>query len=210
MSELKGAAEPSAEPARAEVLPPSAAEQQMVVLSQPATSLTVQERKAVAQTSRVTCPSPALRRYQHYAATLGRDFALLLLCQGSALTAVVHVTYRLVRVLGLRLHHWLSNNELPRAAVAVLARVLRSLRLALQQHVAQPLGRLLTQLVWIQIQLSTDEVPEEGTRLSARLNSCVSLLFGSIRWVGVAEGVGSGHPSPAGCAASQERACTCW
>lgn len=157
----------------------------MVVLSQPAADLAVQELKAAPQRSLVACSSPALRRYQHYAATLGRELALLLLCQGSsALTAVARVTFRLVRVLGLRLHHWLANNELPRAAVAVLARAFRSLRLALQQHVAQPLGRLLTQLVWIQIQLSTDEVPEEGTRLSARLNSCVSLLFGSIRWVG--------------------------
>jgi hypothetical protein len=65
----------------------------------------------------------------------------------------------------------------------------------LQQYVAGPLGRLLTQLVWVQIQLSSDDVLDEGTKMSARLNSCVSLLFGSIRWVEVARGV-------ADCAAS--------
>lgn len=90
-------------------------------------------------------------------------------------------TNRLTRMLSLQLHHWLTHSPLPKAAVAVLARVLRSLRALLQQHVVGPLGRLLTQLVWVQVQLSTDDVLDEGTRLSARINSCVSLLFGSIR-----------------------------
>lgn len=208
----------------------------------------------------------ALRRYQHYTATLGKELALLLLCQGtSALAAAVRVSYRyvemlvttscsswaeqrhqactltgqarmqhpgmpckqtalakrqpiasthakcccccckqthsisylllmplrllpplqnyhrLVRLLSLQLHHWLTHSPLPKAAVAVLTRALRSLRSLLQQHVLGPLGRLLTQLVWVQVQLSSDDVLEEGTRLSARINSCVSLLFGSIR-----------------------------
>lgn len=84
-------------------------------------------------------------------------------------------------MLGLRLHHWLSTSPLPKAAAAVLVRVLRVLRSCMQQHVVGPLGRLLTQLVWVQVQLSTDDELDEDTRVSARVNSCVSLLFGSIR-----------------------------
>lgn len=133
----------------------------------------------------MTSSAALLRRYQHYAATLGKEVALLLLCHGSsALAAAIRVSYRLAHALGIQLQHWLNTSQVPQAAVAVLSRVLRSLRALLQQYVAGPLGRLLTQLVWVQIQLSTDDVLDEGTRLSARLNSCVSLLFGSIRCVG--------------------------
>jgi hypothetical protein len=43
----------------------------------------------------ITSGSSALHRYQHYMATLGRELALLLLCQGtSALAAAVRVSYR--------------------------------------------------------------------------------------------------------------------
>lgn len=132
----------------------------------------------------LTSSAALLRRYQHYAATLGKEVALLLLCHGSsALAAAIRVSYRLAHALGIQLQHWLNTSQVPQAAVAVLTRVLRSLRALLQQYVAGPLGQLLTQLVWVQIQLSTDDVLDEGTRLSARLNSCVSLLFGSIRSV---------------------------
>lgn len=124
----------------------------------------------------------ALYRYQHYASTLGRELALLVLCHGSAgLAAAVRVSLRLTRVLGLQLQHWLSHSQLAKAAADALVRALRALRTLLQQHVALPLGRLLTQLVWVQVQLSTDDVLDEGVALAARLNSCVSLLFGSIR-----------------------------
>lgn len=88
-------------------------------------------------------------------------------------------------MLGLQLHRWLSTSPLPRAAAAVLGRLLGVLRSLLQRHVVGPLGRLLTQLVWVQVQLSADEELDEGTRVSARVNSCVSLLFGSIRWEGI-------------------------
>lgn len=134
--------------------------------------------------------SSTLHRYQHYAASLGRELAILLLCHGSsALTAIVRLCYQLSHVLGVHLHRWLSRSKAPAAAAAVLGKALGCLRRLLQQHVARPLGRLLTQLVWVQVQLSADDVMDEGTRVSARVNSCVSLLFGAIRCVGV---LGSG------------------
>jgi hypothetical protein len=166
---------------------PTTTAEQNVLSSSPAAPPAASPAPAAAATRpqlALTSSAALLRRYQHYAATLGKEVALLLLCHGSsALAAAIRVSYRLAHTLGLQLQHWLNTSEIPQAAVAVLTRVLRSLRALLQQYVAGPLGRLLTQLVWVQIQLSTDDVLDEGTRLSARLNSCVSLLFGSIRYV---------------------------
>lgn len=167
--------------------PPTAAEHHNALSSSPAAPAAASPASSAAAPRpqlALTSSAALLRRYQHYAATLGKEVALLLLCHGSsALAAAICVSYRLAHALGMQLRHWLNTSQVPQAAVAVLSRVLRSLRALLQQYVAGPLGRLLTQLVWVQIQLSTDDVLDEGTRLSARLNSCVSLLFGSIRCV---------------------------
>lgn len=188
MNETPSNNEVAEEQAHTQVLPPAAGTQ-LSICSNAAASESVPRPPTQLQTKHRLAAgcSGALHRYQHYAATLGRELALLLLCQGSsALAAAVRVSYRLAHLLGLHLHRWLRNSHVPKAAAAVLARVLRSMRALLQRYVAGPLGRLLTQLVWVQIQLSTDDVLDEGTRVSARLNSRVSLLFGSIRWVRVA------------------------
>lgn len=183
-SEASNVSEMAAGSPEQELLPTSAAENQLAICSQPAALSAAAQAisRPVPRNKSAAACSTALHRYQHYVATLGRELALLLLGHGtSALAAAVRVSYRLAHVLGLELQHWLSNSHVPKAAAAVLARVLRSMRTLLQQYVAGPLGRLLTQLVWVQIRLSTDDVLDEGTRLSARLNSCISLLFGSIR-----------------------------
>jgi hypothetical protein len=178
--------------AHTQVLPPSAvlcSETQLAIRSNAAASESVPRPLTQPQAKHRPAAgcSGALHRYQHYAATLGRELALLLLCQGSsALAATVRVSLQLAHLFGLHLHRWIRNSHVLKAAGPVLARVLRSMRALLQQYVAGPLGRLLTQLVWVRIQMSTDDVLDEGTKISARLNSCVSLLFGSIRCVRVA------------------------
>lgn len=180
MIETAITSERASEPVGLKELPPSVDEKQLVS-NRPAAAGALQN-VSLQPLQPIVPYSAALRRYQHYAATLGRELALLLLCHGSsALAAAVRLSYKLGHMLILQLQRWLSHSKLPKTAAAVLARALSALRALLQQHVARPLGRLLTQLVWVQVQLSADDVMDEGTHVSARLNSCVSLLFGSIR-----------------------------
>ncbi|KAF8057624.1 trans-acting enoyl reductase [Scenedesmus sp. PABB004] len=77
---------------------------------------------------------------------------------------------------GAWLRAWLARHAggLPLAAGAALAAAaLAAWRAA---------SRLLAQLVSVQVRLSTnDDVDDPGARLSARLVSCVSLLFGAVR-----------------------------
>jgi hypothetical protein len=121
-----------------------------------------------------------LHRYQHYA----RHLALFVLRHGSTgLVAVLRTSCQLVHTAVTQLRAWAAASKLPRAAALHLARALAALGQLLRLHVGRPLGRLLTQLVWVQVRLSTDDALDDGTRLSARLNSAVSLLFGSVRWV---------------------------
>lgn len=123
-----------------------------------------------------------LRRYSHYGATLSKQVALLVLYQGSmGLATVLRLSCRLAYAVMKQLKSWAGRSKLPGAAAVLLGRQLQRLWQLLCRYVGRPLGSLLTQLVWVQVRLSSDEVLEEGTKLSARLHSAVSLLFGTIR-----------------------------
>jgi hypothetical protein len=126
---------------------------------------------ATRKCSQTTSSSTALDRYQHY----GQELALFLLQHGKdSLQLYLRFLLRASSCLKL----WLNENQ-QHAVLASVARALRWLRVKL----LAPLGQLLSGLLSLQLRISTNDDLDDATKLSARVNSCLTMLFGAVRCV---------------------------
>jgi hypothetical protein len=121
--------------------------------------------------SQTTTSSMALVRYQHY----GQELALFLLQHGKdSLQLYLHFLLKASSCLKL----WLHENQ-QHAVLASIAQALRWLRVKL----LAPIGQLLSGLLSLQLRISTNDDLDDSTKLSARVNSCLTMLFGAVRCV---------------------------
>jgi hypothetical protein len=126
---------------------------------------------ATRKCSQTPCSSTALDRYQHY----GQELALFLLQHGKdSLQLYLRFLLRASSCLKL----WLKDNQ-QHVVLASIARALRWLRVKL----LAPLGQLLSGLLSLQLRISTNDDLDDATKLSARVNSCFTMLFGAVRCV---------------------------
>lgn len=129
-----------------------------------------QQQTTVIVTSKQSSHSPTvLARYQHY----GQELALFLLQHGQD-SLQLHLRFLLRASSCVRL--WLQDNQ-QHLVLASIAKALRWLRLKL----LAPIGQLLCGLLSLQLRISTNDDLDDATKCSARLNSCLTLLFGAIR-----------------------------
>lgn len=130
-----------------------------------------QQQLNTLQISHTSTSSTAFARYQHY----GQELALFLLQHGKdSLQLYLHFLLRASSCLRL----WLQENQQHILLSSVTA-ALRWLRVKL----LAPIGQLLSGLLSLQLRISTNDDLDDATKLSARLNSCLSLLFGAVRCV---------------------------
>lgn len=115
--------------------------------------------------------STLLQRYRHYGSTI----ALLLLSRG---TKVLRHLLRLMTTATLGLKAWISKYN-PQGK-RLLLHCLQQLRVLLGK-LARPVGQLLGQLISVQLTISTNEDLGNAAKLSARLHSYLTLLFGAVR-----------------------------
>jgi hypothetical protein len=130
-----------------------------------------QRNLALSKPKHPSTSSTALARYQHY----GQELALFLLQHGQD-SLQVYLRFLLRASSCLKL--WLQDNQ-QHVLLASVARVLRWLRLKL----LAPLRQLLCGLLSLQLRISTNDDLDDATKLSARVNSCITLLFGAVRRV---------------------------
>lgn len=149
-------------------------------------ALAVGEQLADCAKQLTTVSSPAVNirtsstlpeRYQHYS----RQLAVLLLQHGYD---HLQLSLSIIHSVSANCTKWLESHPyLLRHPGALLRSVWKSLqqvhRLLLQ--LARPVVQLLSQLISIQIRISTNDDYDEQTKLSARINSAISLLYGAIR-----------------------------
>jgi hypothetical protein len=130
-----------------------------------------QQTSVISKPKNISTSSTALARYQHY----GQELALFLLQHGQD-SLQMYLRFLLRASSCLRL--WLQENQ-QHVVLASIVRALRWLRLKL----LAPIGQLLCGLLSLQLRISTNDDLDDATKLSARINSCVTLLFGAVRWV---------------------------
>jgi hypothetical protein len=126
---------------------------------------------ASSKRSQTASSSTALDRYQHYS----QELALFLLQHGKdSLQLYLRFLLRANSCLKL----WLKENQ-QHVVLANIARALRWLR----EKLLAPIGQLLSGLLSLQLRITTNDDLDGSTKLSARVNSCLTMLFGAVRCV---------------------------
>lgn len=115
--------------------------------------------------------STLLQRYRHYGSTI----ALFLLSRG---TNVLRDVIQLLAAATLTLKTWIAKHTPYSKRLLLLC--LQQLRVLLGK-VARPVGQLLAQLITLQLTISTNQDLENAAKMSARLHSYLTLLFGAVR-----------------------------